>query len=281
MIGPLILAAFLPRTAAARAESTFDAGVSKIEAKTEGRIGVFAMRGRQTWAHRANERFAYCSTFKWILAADVLRFVDEGKLRLERTVAYSKSDLVGYSPVTAKHVGEGRLSVEALSAAAVEKSDNAAANLLEPLVGGPAGLQSFVRSWGDKVMRFDRLEPAMSDNDPGDNRDTTSPKSMTQLLKTALETNRLSKVSRDRLLSWMKAADTGLKRIRAGAPQGWTVADKTGTCGHGGANDVAVIYPPQSDPVYLTVFTDGDRASHEKKETAIAEVASLLLNSLR
>ena len=262
------------------ADTNFDAAITKVEAQTKGRIGVFAMRGPLTVAHRAGERFAYCSTFKWVLGADILKKVEDGQLSFDRTVNYTRADLIGYSPVTTENVGKGKLSIEELVAATIRTSDNAAANLLEPLVGGTSGLQAFVRNWGDSVMRFDRIEPEMSNNDPGDPRDTTSPEAMTRLLKTALETEKLSKASRERLLNWMNAATTGLDRIRASVPQGWPVGDKTGTCGHGGANDVAVVFPPKGAPIYVSVFTDGDQTPHKIKEQAIAEVAKIVLKAL-
>ena len=54
-------------------------------------------------------------------------------------------------------------------------SDNTAANLLLPSVGGPAGLTAWLRGIGDKVTRLDRMEPMMSEAIPGDPRDTSSP----------------------------------------------------------------------------------------------------------
>lgn len=48
--------------------------LAEIESRVGGRVGVFAVdtgTGR-TLAHREDERFAMCSTFKWVLAAAVL-----------------------------------------------------------------------------------------------------------------------------------------------------------------------------------------------------------------
>jgi len=44
--------------------------------------------------HRADERFAMCSTFKWLLAAQVLAWVGQGQLRLEERIAYDAGDLL-------------------------------------------------------------------------------------------------------------------------------------------------------------------------------------------
>lgn len=279
MFSVVILGLFLGTTA--WAAPNFKASVARIEGKLQGRIGIFAMRGPATLGHRAEERFAYCSTFKWVLGAAVLKRVEEGRLNLEQTLSYGEKDLIVHSPVTGAHVREGRLSVGELCAATITTSDNTAANLLEAKVGGPSGMQAFVRSLGDAVMRFDRWEPELNSNLPGDPRDTTTPKAMAQLLRTALETEALSKASRERLLAWMKAATTGKDRIRAGVPQGWVVGDKTGTGERGAANDVAVIFPPQGAPIYLCVFVDSARADAKARDVAIAEVTLLALETLR
>src|SRR5262249_32768204 len=87
-----------------------------IEKHVAGRLGVAlvdAGSGRRL-AYRADERFPMCSTFKWLLAAQVLARVDRGEERLERRVAYGPADLLEYAPVAREHVSEGALSVSAL-----------------------------------------------------------------------------------------------------------------------------------------------------------------------
>src|SRR5262245_47202839 len=52
--------------------------LADLEAAAGVRLGVFAVdtaNDRQL-AYRADERFAMCSTFKWVLAASVLAHVD-------------------------------------------------------------------------------------------------------------------------------------------------------------------------------------------------------------
>ncbi len=269
MAGPFAWAAPVPR-----------ASIAGVEARLKGRIGVFALRGSATVEHRADERFAYCSTFKWVLGAAVLKRVEEGKLDLAHKVTYGEKDLLEPCALTRAHLREG-MSIGELCAATITTSDNAAANLLEPLVGGPSGMQAFVRSLGDSVMRFDRLEPDLNSNLPGDLRDTTTPEAMARLLRTALETGALTKASREQLLGWMKATITGKNRIRAGVPQGWVVANKTGTGSNGVANDVAVIYPPQGTPIFLCIFTESRKAEPQAREAAIAEVTRLALEELK
>jgi beta-lactamase class A len=252
--------------------------LAEIEARVGGRVGVFALDtgdGR-TLAHREDERFAMCSTFKWALAAAVLARVDRSETTLGERVPYGKADLLEYAPVTAQHVAEGALSIERLAQAAVTVSDNTAANLLLVKVGGPAGLTRFFRASGDQVTRLDRNEGALNENAPGDVRDTTSPRAMVALMRAVLCGDVLSRPSRDRLLGWMQGCGTGRKRLRAGFPADWTVGDKTGTGSNGACNDLAIAAPPGRAPILVAAYLGDSEAEGERLEEAHAAIARLV-----
>src|ERR1700733_13328960 len=102
--------------------------IAEVEARVGGRVGVFALdtgTGRQL-AHRPDERFAMCSTFKWALAAAVLARVGRHDLTLDDRVPYGPSDLLEYAPTTRANLSTGAMTVDALAEAAVTKSDNTA-----------------------------------------------------------------------------------------------------------------------------------------------------------
>jgi beta-lactamase class A len=254
--------------------------LAAIERKLVGRIGVLALdtgNGRAI-GRRADERFPMCSTFKWMLAAAVLARVDAGRERLERPIRYSAADLLSNAPVAKANLAKGELGVEALCAAAVEVSDNTAANLLLASLGGPAGLTRWLRSIGDDVTRLDRNEPTLNTAIPGDPRDTTTPRAEVATLRKVLLGPVLKPASRERLLGWMKASTTGLKRLRAGLPRDWTAGDKTGTSfeDRGVANDEAIAWPPGRAPVLIAAFVVAPSAKHEAREAAIADIARVV-----
>lgn len=259
-----------------------DAGVDQIEALVGGRVGVFAVAldSGKTIAHRADERFALCSTFKLLLAAAVLAEVDEGRLVLEQPIALSPEDIIDHSPVTSVHVGQGKMSVEELAAAAVVTSDNTAANLLLARVGGPSGLTSFLRSHGDAVTRLDRTEPTLNTNLPGDPRDTTTPKAMVATLRTLLLTSALSTGSRERLITWMVSSVTGKARLRAGITGDWRVGDKTGTGERGAANDVAIAFPPRRGPILIAAYMSDSASPPSVLNVGHAEIGRLVARQL-
>jgi len=252
------------------------------ERRGGGRLGVAAIDtgdGRRI-THNSIERFPLASTFKLPLVMAVLERVDERRERLDRPVRFTARDLLGYSPVVARYPHGGTLTVARLCAAAIEQSDNAAANLLLNTVGGPRGVTAFVRSLGDRYTRLDRSEPALNEATPGDVRDTTTPEAMADLVARVMRTPVLSDASKAKLYGWMRGATTGLTRIRAGVPAGWTVGDKTGTTSTGG-NDVAILWPPNGAPIVLAVYFAEVRGTSEARDAAIADVARAVVRYFR
>jgi beta-lactamase class A len=252
--------------------------LADIEADLGGRIGVFALDtgSGAEMGYRADDRFALCSTFKWVLAAMILSRVDSDAISLEQRVAYGPEDLLDYSPVTREHVNEGSMDVAALCGAAVTWSDNAAANLLLELVGGPRGLTGFLRQCGDTVTRLDRNEPELNTNLPGDERDTTTPRAMTNTMQAILLGDILPLESRERLVDWMKQATTGLARLRAGLPEAWIAGDKTGTGANGAANDVAIAWPPGRKAILIASYLSGSSASADARNLAHARIGAAI-----
>ncbi len=225
--------------------------------------------------HRADERFPLTSTFKFLAAAAVLAKVDAGKDSLDRRVTYAKSDLVTYSPATEKHVGDGMTLAE-ICEAAITLSDNTAGNLLLAAIGGPEGLTRFARSIGDAVTRLDRTETDLNEARPGDPRDTTSPAAMIGNLERLLLGDALGAASRERLANWMIANTTGVARLRAGAPKGWRIGDKTGSGNNGTANDIAILWPPGRKPILIAAYLTESRGSMDERNETLAEVARIL-----
>ena len=269
--------AALPVVSNARSEDE-TSPIADIEASVGGRVGVFAVdtASGNTLAHRADEHFAMCSTFKWVLAATALEQVERNLLSLDDHIAYTQADLLAYAPATREHVAKGFMTVSDLIRAAMVVSDNTAANLLLSKLGGPSVITKFARSCGDAVTRLDRNEPALNSNEPGDLRDTTSPQAMATLMREVLCRNRLSSKSRDQLIQWLRDCETGRDRLRANLPKDWIVGDKTGTGDHGAVNDVAIAIPPGRSPILIAAFLSEGKADRPALIAAHASIGSLV-----
>lgn len=251
--------------ASADPEPTVVQHLSVLEHDNDALIGLLAtdLQSGRTVSHRADQRFAVCSTFKVYAVGRVLQMVDAGELSLDRALAVDPSRVVANSPITGPRAGTSMTLAE-LSAAALQHSDNTAANLLLSTIGGPPAITAFARSVGDQQTRLDRWETELNSAIPGDPRDTSTPAALTGGFRALLTGNVLSPGQRDRLLDWMRGNATS--SLRAGLPPGWTSADKTGSGDYGSSNDVGMLFGPDGQRVLLVVMvrsqsTDADVAS--------------------
>jgi beta-lactamase class A len=253
-------------------------GLAALETSAGGRLGVAVLDtgNGASLLHRADERFPMCSTFKALASAAVLKRVDEGRDELRRFVPYGEADLLDYAPTAKAHLADGGMSLGDLCAAAIDYSDNTAGNLILATVGGPDGFTAFVRSLGDSVTRLDRNEPTLNTAIPGDPRDTTSPLAMANNLKAVLLGDALSEKSRRQLEAWMVANTTGGKRLRAGLPKTWGIADKTGSGDHGTANTIAILRPPGRSPLIAAVYCTEGPDSMDARSAVHQNVAEIV-----
>jgi beta-lactamase class A len=254
----------------------------QLEARSGGRLGVAALNTADGSyvGYRESERFAMCSTFKLLAVAAILKRSIAERALLDSHIRYGETDLVANSPATKRHVSEG-MSMGDICAAALQYSDNTAANLMIRLLGGPGAVTAFARSIGDSMFRLDRWETALNEAVPGDPRDTTTPAAMLNNLQALVLGEALSQSSRERLIAWLVGNKTGDARLRAGLPATWRSGDKTGSGEHGTSNDVAVAWPPNSAPVLIAVYLTGTTASAEARNQAIAAIGSALAARLR
>ncbi|MFW6774533.1 class A beta-lactamase [Nocardioides sp. CPCC 205120] len=250
------------------------AALTALEEQYDARLGVLAVEvgtGR-TVAHRADERFAFASTIKALQVGALLETATDADL--ERRVTWTDADLVTYSPVTEQHVDDG-LTVLELADAAVRFSDNTAANLLFAELGGPAGLAERLRGVGDTTTNPVRVEPELNTAVPGDDRDTTTPRAMAATLQAYALGDVLTPERRELLVDLLRRNTTGDALVRAGAPDGWTVGDKTGSASWGTRNDVAVAWPPAgsdgASPVVLVVMTSGSAQDAPTHDALVAD----------
>jgi len=257
--------------------TTMLARLAELEKRSGGRLGVSAWdtaSGRRL-QQRADERFPFCSTFKTMAVAAILSRTVQDETLLSRRIQYARDDLVSYSPVTEKHLGEG-MTVAELCAAAIQYSDNAAANLLMRLMGGPQEVTTFARHIGDQTFQLERWETELNTAVPGDPRDTTTPQAMMESLNKLLLGSVLPSRQRGLLQGWMLGNTTGGARIRAGVPAGWKVADKTGSGDNGTVNDIAVAWPPGRQPVVMVIYLTQSTGSDEQRNSIIASAAQMV-----
>lgn len=253
---------------------------AELENKYDARLGVYAIDTgtNRKVSYRPQERFAYASTYKALAAGVLLQQYSMDQL--DELVTYNSEDIVSYSPVTQLHVDTG-MTLGEVAEAAVRYSDNTAGNLLLEKLGGPEGFETALRQIGDHVTQADRNETDLNSAVPGDKRDTSTPKALATSLRALTVSDLLPTEKRTILTDWMRGNATGDTLIRAGAPTGWEVDDKSGAGSYGTRNDIAIVWPPNRAPIVIAVLSSRDTQNATFDNTLIAEAAKVALNALK
>ncbi|MDX1795976.1 MAG: class A beta-lactamase [Hydrogenovibrio sp.] len=265
-------------------QNSFAQQMAQLEQEFGGRLGVAILNTEDdTQLHyHADQRFAMCSTAKFLLVSAVLAKVDAKQESMNRMVRYHRSDLLSYAPITRQYLqGEqGEMTIAQLSAAAIEYSDNTAANLLLNSIGGPQAVTDYLRRLGDRNTRLDRIEPYLNSNIPNDLRDTSTPASMTELMHKLLVGNALSSPSKEQLTTWLLNNTTGTNKLRAGIPNHWPIGDKTGSGSNGASNDIAILWPDSESPVLIAVYHTDTHLPAESQNQVFVEVGRIVSQML-
>ena len=276
LLGLVLAAALAPPASAARGASALKA----IQKRVGGRLGVHILDSQSGKRIGLDDdsRYSMASTFKLPLAASLLWQVDHGAFPLAHELKIGREDLLANSPVLEPQIAAGAtsLSVRELCHAAVTYSDNAAANVLLTAMGGPSALTAFARSIGDQDSRFDRIEPELNANSPGDERDTTTPHAMVESLLKIFTQNVLTLASRALLIDWMITSRTGVDRVRKGLPKSWQTGDKTGTGQNGAVNDLVLTWPPERRPILIAVYMSESKLETVQLAAAHAEIGQIV-----
>lgn len=270
----------IPSSSATPTAPATDAAFSALEEEFDARLGVYALdtgTGQEvTW--RSGERFAFASTYKALAAGAVLDQV--GTEGLDETVMYYGKTLVEHSPITEKYADVG-MTIGDLADAALSVSDNTAGNMLFRVLGGPEGFDAALEALGDDVTESVREETELNAAVPGETLDTSTPEALATDLNAYVLGDVLSEDERAVLTDWMVRNTTGDTLVRAGVPDDWTVADKSGSAKYGTRNDIAVVWPTDGDPIVLAVLSDRDTEDAERDDALIARATEEAIAALR
>lgn len=261
-------------------DSVVDEGLTALEQEYDATIGVVALDTATgaSVAYGGDRRFGFASTIKAFAAAEFLRSV-HGSDR-EELVRWTteQAAAAGHAPVTSQHVDDG-MTYSQLAEAAVRFSDNAALNLILDRIGGPAALDAALAERGDTTTEVVNDEPTLNTIEPGSTEDTTTAAAFTASLAAIFDGSTMTAADEALLIGWMSDNRTGDALIRAGAPDGWVVADKSGGAGPI-RNDVAIVTPPEREPIIITVMTSRNDPDSAFDDALVARTASIVLNAV-
>jgi beta-lactamase class A len=290
----------------------------------DGRVGVCAGDGLIEACLNGEQRFPMQSVWKLPLAIGVLDAVDRGAWKLDERVFVTTKDLSVYVQPMAKLVGPSgfETTIDDLLRRAIVDSDNAAADILLARLGGPTALQLALSRHAVLGIRIARDEKHLQSDinglewrpeyvDPAeygkavaavpeatrdqafqaylkDQRDTATPRAMTELLERISNADPpigLSRSSLGRLWQFLNETRSFPDRLKAGVPDGLTIGHKTGTSGDwrgvtAATNDVGIIVGRVGDRfavISIAVFIAESRAPEKDRAELMANIAKAVI----
>jgi len=312
----VVLAAPLPAQA-----RPADPGLERLRTELEsfsaiakGTLGIGVIHlesGRELFVNGATA-FPMASTYKVPIAVQLLRLVDQGRLRLDEMVTLKPSDLHPGSGTISNLLDDPgvALSQRNLLELMLLISDNSATDLVLKAAGGGAAVNARLAELGVSGISVDRptihliadaigvknlgpeeqwtragfgaLAGAVSQADQAaareafyrDRRDTSTPEGMARLLAKIWRKETLSPAMTDLLLDIMYRCETGPARLKGVLPSWTRVAHKTGTLNLGVANDVGIIdLPDGAGHMVIAAFVKEAQGDVAAQERAIAMAA--------
>ena len=204
-----------------------DVGIAALDLNTGESVSI-----------KGNTPFPMASTVKVAVAALYLAQVDHGRRSLDDTI-------------------NGQ-SARSLMARMLIHSDNRATDILLADIGGPHAVHDWLQDNGITGLRMDRTISQLlsARRDLWDNRDSSTPTAMVDLLRRIYKGELIKPESRNYLLDLMSQCETGKNRMKALLPFGTPVEHKTGTL-TGLADDVGFITMPDGHRIAVAIFTRG------------------------
>jgi beta-lactamase class A len=255
--------------------------IQKISVSARGRVEVACQLPGTALSCdvQSHARPPMQSVFKLPLTMAVLHLAESKGWSLDRPVRFETADLLpkgSYSPLQDKYPqADVDVPLKELLRLAVSLSDNAAADVLLRLLGGPEVLNAYVASLGVSGFQQKDSEGAMHRNEQLQYRNWFEPAGAVQLLARLRDRPPYEAEHTNLLLGWMTVVPRGTQRIPGMLPQGTVVMHKTGTSDTvegitAATNDIGLIVLPDGRQLALAVFVTDARADAETRDAVIA-----------
>lgn len=303
------------------APAELEARLQAIAGRFSGKVGIAVKDVSRGWVAGvdANTLYPQQSVRKLWVAVALMDAVDRGKVRLDEAVTLTRADLsVFHQPLRRFVRGDGfTTTYDWLLTEALTVSDNAANDALLRRVGGQRVAQTILDAKHLGPIRVGPLEPALQSAAAGmvwrpeysegwafqharetlpepvlrasidayiaDPSDGATPRALAEGLARLKRGELLSPASTLRLLTIMGESKTGVKRLRAALPEGWTIAHKTGTGQNigpitAGYNDVAIVTAPDGRSYAVVVMIARTNARLESRQALMHAVAQAVVD---
>ena len=257
----------------AELRAKFDRRLQEISSRVDGVVGyqIVDLVSGDRFAHLERESFPTASTIKLTLVYELVKQVDEGRIRLDETMTLDRSKAVGGTGVLL-HLGTPTLSIRDYATLMVTLSDNTATNVLIDRLGmeNVATRMQALGLPGTKLRRHMMDTAAARRGD----ENVSTPDELARLLaamngaRGGLDEGAFAMPPAIELLKKPKES-----RLRRGLPPGVATADKPGEL-DGVRVDAGVVYAAKRPYVFVVMGTflkdeaEGERAIEEMSRAA-------------
>lgn len=220
------------------------------------------------------------SVFKLPLGIYILHKVEQGTFTLDQPIRFLPSDRFvphAFSPLQDKYPDANvDVPLRELLRLSVSLSDNAAADLLLRIAGGPKPVNDYIASLGVTGFHLLDSEHALHREVRAQYRNWFEPAAAVQLLRRMADQSPLTPANTTLLLDWMHPA-VRTARLEADMPEGVRVDHKSGTSdvdnglAHA-TNDIALVTLPNGRCLAIAVFVTDSTADQTTREKVIARI---------
>lgn len=297
-----------------------DEQIGKVAEKAQPgvlEVAVQNLDGGEMWAWNGAKAFPMQSVFKMPLGAAVLAEVDGKRLSLDEVITIGEEDISpGHSPIADAWPEVTTYTVRELLVRTVGESDNTAADVLMRRIGGPGKVTAWLRLKNVHEIRVDRYERELQPEAQGlasfriawkgaaawtaardavpeadrraaldryltDPRDTATAAGMLNFLRKLDKGELLSPASTKLLLKIMTESTPGPDRLKAGLPEGATLAHKTGTSATdlgmtAATNDVGIVTLKDGRRYAVVVFLAASPQDAAARASTIADAMRVI-----
>lgn len=264
--------------------------IQKIISTKNASVGVSIVgnNGKDTLSINGDRHYPMQSVFKLHIALAVISQINKARFSFSQNLQLEKKDLLPnlYSPLREKYPNGALVPISEILEYTVSQSDNVGCDALLRLIGGPKVVNDYFRKNGFKDVAIKFNEEVMQNNWDLQFQNWTTPKAANEVLSAYYYNKEklLSKDSHDFIWKVLKGTQTGRKRLKGQLPEDAIVAHKTGSSGTNkdgltaAVNDIGVIFLPDGNHFFISVFVSNSKEDAETNEKIIADIAKATLN---
>lgn len=263
--------------------------IEQIIENKKATIGVAIIYQDKVYTIGNNNKYPLMSAFKFHIAVTALNKMAKENIALDSMVCISKEKMHEntYSPLRDKYPDQDiHIPYKEIIKYTVSISDNNTCDFLIDFVGGIENVNSYIRSLGIDDFNFSKTEDDMHRDIMNSYNNWSTPLSMTQLIRKIYTENILSCEYFKFLEQTMLETSSGVDKLRAGLPGNIKLGHKTGHSDRRpdgvqiGEADSGVIYLPNGEKCYITVFIKDSKESDKDNARIMADIAKAVFQSL-